>query len=112
METSATIIGLHKPHTDPGTGAPVTFWQLSQYTVNVDTGSISQITVKGFVSQAAAEAGRNPLSFLSFNIGSVPPAGVSHQWLYEQIVAAEGDLQGAVLVHAAAAGASGGSGDA
>lgn len=93
-------IGLHKALTDPSSGAPVTFFTLSQYTVRIAENPGSQAVVQGYVSQAAHEAGKRPLTFLAVDLPA-RPEGDTLQWLYAQIPAQAGELEGAVPVASA-----------
>ena len=91
------IIALHKPLIDEGTGAPVTYFVISQYTIVVD-GTKSQAVLQGFVSADARAAGRKPLAHRAVDLVGTPE-GDTLQWLYTALIAKpDGELAGAAAV--------------
>lgn len=81
---SSKIIALHKPMTDPATGAPITHFVISQYTIVVD-GTKSQAVLQGFISAEAKASGKRPLAHIAIDVtGS--PEGDTLQWLYQAVV--------------------------
>ena len=102
--TSVTtkVIGLVQNLTDPNTGAPVTFFTISQYTIKLNDGSGSQCVLQGYVSQSAKEEGKRPISHVAVDL-TTRPEGDTEQWLYAAVVAKAGhDLFEAAAVYAAA----------
>ncbi|KTT23233.1 hypothetical protein [Pseudacidovorax intermedius] len=94
------IIALHKPLTDAATGAPVTHFVISQYTVVVD-GTKSQAVLQGYISAEAKAAGKRPLAHIAQDVAGTPE-GDTLQWLYGELLKIEaGDLAGATAVLAA-----------
>lgn len=81
------IVGLEKPIEDPGTGGLATYHVVVQYLVQLYTGC-SAVTLAGYVSRAAAEAGKSPLMHTTAQI-KAQPAGDSAawpDWFYRQIL--------------------------
>ncbi|MBB1601282.1 hypothetical protein [Variovorax sp. UMC13] len=72
------IIGLEKPIEDPGTGGMASYHVVVQHLVQLRTGT-SAVTLAGFVSRAAAEAGKQPLMHITAQIKDAP-TGDSAAW--------------------------------
>lgn len=97
------IIGLHASLFDDDTGAPITHFVISQYTIRTLNSPGSQTILQGYVSQAAFAAGKRPLTSRVIDVPHVPPEGDVLQWLYQLAPTIEGtDLFGAMPVTAGA----------
>ncbi|CAN5439891.1 hypothetical protein BH10PSE18_BH10PSE18_19150 [soil metagenome] len=99
------IIGLSKTIEDPGTGASSQFHALSAYLVMRYPPSCS-VTMAGWISRAAYDAGKKPLTNVSVRLDTAPTGDVSGipAWACERILAAPTNaLSGAELVYAAEA---------
>jgi len=99
-----TILGLAKDIEDPGSGAVTRFHAVTAYMVMLRSES-SSVTLASWVSQAAHDAGKNPLAHVSMQI-KARPTGDSEQfpqWFYTQILAVEAahHLSGADVVYSA-----------
>lgn len=84
------IIGLEKPIEDPGTGGMASYHVVVQHLVQLRTGT-SAVTLAGFVSQAAAEAGKQPLMHITAQIKAAPTGDSAAwpDWFYRQILSLE-----------------------
>ncbi|MBB1601589.1 hypothetical protein [Variovorax sp. UMC13] len=84
------IIGLEKPIEDPGTGGMASYHVVVQHLVQLRTRT-SAVTLAGFVSQAAAEAGKQPLMHITAQIKDAPTGDSAAwpDWFCRQILNAE-----------------------
>lgn len=84
------IIGLEKPIEDPGTGGMASYHVVVQHLVQLRTGT-SAVTLAGFVSQAAAEAGKQPLMHITAQLKTAPigDSATWPDWFCRQILNAE-----------------------
>ncbi len=99
------IIGLSKSIEDPGTGASTQFHALTAYLVMLRPPSCG-VTMGSWVSQAAYEAGKQPLARITVKLAELPTGDVASMpsWVCERILAAAPNLlSGAEPVLAAAA---------
>jgi len=92
------IVGLHNPTTDPDTDAPITFFVLSQYTIQLRGGN-SQAILQGFTSQNSFDVGKRPLAHVAVDVAGVP-TGDTTQWLYAAVLAKpDGPMANSVAVY-------------
>lgn len=84
------IIGLEKPIEDPGTGGMASYHVVVQHLVQLRTGT-SAVTLAGFVSQVAAEGGKQPLMHITAQIKAAPTGDSAAwpDWFYRQILSLE-----------------------
>ena len=100
---TAKIIGLHASLMDDDSGAPITHFVIAQYTVRTLNSPGSQAVLQGYVSQAAFNANKRPLTNRVIDVPISPPEGDVVQWLYALAPTLEGtDLYNSVPVTEAA----------